>query len=281
MVKYLQWKTFFISEQNYQFTRDTINEADIITYPTFSRYVNQLKFVAENSRVLYPYRGELLAEQGRNFARLAFTGNYFFNYAKAGGLEFRVFAGKFFYLGEKNFIKQFETDPYQLNLTGPRGYEDYTYANYFAGRNKFDGFASQQIVQRDGFFKVGTDLLGNKIGKTDNWLVAANFTSSIPNSINPLSILPFNIPLKFFVDIGTYAEAWNENAGQGKFLYDAGLQVSLFRNIVNVYVPIFYSKVYRDYYKSTITEKRFLKTISFSIDIQNFQLKKLLPQLAL
>ena len=94
VVKYLQWKTFFISEQNYQFTRDTINEADIITYPTVSRYVNQLKFVAENDRVLYPYRGELLAEQGRNFARLAFTGNYFFNYAKAGGLELRLFAGK-------------------------------------------------------------------------------------------------------------------------------------------------------------------------------------------
>jgi hypothetical protein len=136
-------------------------------------------------------------------------------------------------------------------------------------------------MQRDGFFKVGTDLLGNKIGKTDNWLVAANFTSSIPKSINPLAILPFEIPLKFFVDIGTYAEAWNENAKQSKFLYDAGLQVSLFKNVVNVYVPIFYSKVYSDYYKSTITEKRFLKTISFSIDIQNFQLKKLLPQLAL
>jgi aspartate carbamoyltransferase catalytic subunit len=56
-------------------------------------------------------------------------------------------------------------------------------------------------MQRDGFFKVGTDLLGNKIGKTDNWLVAANFTSSIPKSINPLAILPFEIPLKFFVEI--------------------------------------------------------------------------------
>ena len=82
------------------------------------------------------------------------------------------------------------------------------------------------------------------------------------------------------MDIGTYAEAWSENANKSKFLYDAGLQLSLFKDVVNVYIPIFYSKVYSDYYKSTITEKRFLKTISFSIDIQNFQLKKLLPQLA-
>ena len=278
--KFLQWKTFFISEQNYLFTRDTVNQADNITYPTVSRYLNQLKLVAENNRVLYPYKGELMAEQGRNFARLAFTGNYFFNYAKGGGMEVRLFAGKFFYLGEKTYITQYETDPYQLNLTGPRGYEDYTYANYFAGRNKFDGIASQQIMQRDGFFKVGTDLLGSKIGKTDNWLVAANFTSSIPKLINPLEVLPFKIPLKFFVDIGTYAEAWSENTNKSKFLYDAGLQLSLFKDVLNVYVPIFYSKVYSDYYKSTITEKRFLKTISFSVDIQNFRLKKLLPQLA-
>lgn len=276
--KYLQWKTFFIGEQSLQFIRDTINQADIISYPTSHRYVNQLKFVLDNNRILYPYRAEFLAEQSKSFVRLAFTGNYFFNYVKGGGLALRFFAGKFFYLGNKTSAKQFETDPEQLNLSGPKGYEDYTYSNYFAGRNKFDGFASQQIMQRDGFFKVRTDLLGNKIGKTDNWLTAANFTTSIPNSINPLSVLPVKIPLKFFIDIGTFAEAWQPNANQGKFLYDAGLQFSLFKNVLNVYVPIFYSKVYSDYFKSSIPEKRFLKNISFSIDIQNMQFKKLFPQ---
>jgi hypothetical protein len=277
MNKFIQWKTFLINEQGLSFTRDTINQVDIISYPTESRYVNQLRFVIENNRVLYPYRGELQVEQGEGFARLAFTGNYYFNYAKGGGMNVRVFAGKFFYLGDKTFIKQFETDRYHLNMTGPKGYEDYTYSNYFVGRNEFDKFSSQQIMMRDGGFKVRTDLLSDKIGRTDDWLAAANFTTNIPNAINPLAIL--RLPIKAFVDIGTYADAWKKNAATGRFIYDAGLQLSLFRDIVNIYVPLLYSQVYKDYFKSTITEKRFLKNIAFSIDLQNINLKKIVPQI--
>ncbi len=277
ITKFIQWKTFLINEQGLLFTRDTVNQVDVITYPTESRYVNQLRFVIENNRVLYPYKGALQVEQGEGFARLAFTGNYFFNYAKGGGMDVRLFAGKFFYLGDKTFIKQFETDRYHLNMTGPKGNEDYTYSNYFVGRNEFEKFPSQQIMIRDGGFKVRTDYLSNKIGKTDDWLVAANFTTTIPKAV-----LPFKLPLRIFVDIGTYAEAWKKNATTGRFVYDAGLQLSLFKNVVNIYVPILYSKEYRDYYKSIITEKGIpllLKKISFSIDLQNISLKKLVPQI--
>jgi hypothetical protein len=279
LTKFIQWKTFLINEQGLLFTRDTVRQIDVITYPTESRYVNQLQFLIENNRVLYPYRGILQAEQGEGFTRLAFTGNYYFNYAKGGGLDLRLFAGKFFYLGDKTFIKQFETDRYHLNMTGPKGYEDYTYSNYFVGRSEFEKFPSQQIMIRDGGFKVRTDYLSNKVGKTDNWLAAANFTTTIPNSINPLAVLPFKLPIKVFFDIGTYADAWKKNASTGRFIYDAGLQLSLFKNIVNIYVPILYSKVYKDYFKSTVTEKRFWKNIAFSIDLQNFNLKKLVPQI--
>jgi hypothetical protein len=41
--------------------------------------------------------------------------------------------------------------------------------------------------------------------------------------------------------------------------------------VLNVYVPILYSGVYRDYYKSVFPDKRFAKTISFSIDIQRLK----------
>ena len=279
ITKFIQWKTFLINETGLLFTRDTINQVDVITYPAESRYVNQLRFVIENNRVLYPYKGALQIEQGEGFARLAFTGNYYFNYAKGGGMDLRLFAGKFFYLGDKTFIKQFETDRYHLNMTGAKGYEDYTYSNYFIGRNEFEGFSNQQIMIRDGGFKVRTDYLSNKIGKTDDWLAAANFTSTIPNVINPLAVLPFKLPLRVFVDIGTYAEAWKKNAATGRFIYDAGLQLSLFKNVVNIYVPLLYSREYKDYFKSTITEKRFRRNISFSIDLQNISLKKLVPQI--
>ena len=279
--KWFQWKTYFIREQGLLFTRDTIKQIDVISYPKTSRYINQLKFVVENNRRLYPYKAELQAEQATDFIRTAFTGNYFFNYKKGEGLNVRLFAGKFLYLGDKTFTKQFSTDRYHLNMTGANGYEDYTYSNYFIGRNEFTGASSQQIMIRDGGFKVRTDLLAAKVGKTDNWLAALNFQTDIPENINPLQVLPVKVPVKFFFDVGTYAEAWNKNAATGKFLYDAGLQLSLLHNLINIYVPVLYSKVYSDYFKSTITEKRFIKNISFSIDIQDFKLKNLLRQIPL
>ena len=58
----------------------------------------------------------------------------------------RIFAGKFIYLGDKTIYKQFSTDRYHLNMTGPNGAEDYTYSNYFIGRNEFDGLSSSAIT---------------------------------------------------------------------------------------------------------------------------------------
>ena len=278
--KFIQFKTFLISETGILFKRDFLNNLDIITYPKEQRYVNQLQFNFENNRVLYPYNAVLQADQGNGFVKLNLTGNYFFNYENKGGLNVRLFAGKFIYTVDKSFTNQFRTDIYHLNMSGPKGYEDYNYSNYFIGRNEFEGLASQQIMKRDGFFKVRTDLLSNKIGKTDDWLGAVNLTTSIPKNINPLAILPIKIPVKLFFDFGTYAEAWQKNSSTGRFLYDAGIQVSLFKNIVNVYIPLSYSKVYSDYFKSTITEKRFLKNISFDIDIQQLSFSKLFSPLS-
>lgn len=285
--KFLQYKSFIINDEQLSFFRDSsiIPGGGYLYFTNFNKVnkfsiINQLKYVIENNRVLYPYRGELKIEQGKNFIRPTFTGNYFFNYPKGGGLEVRLFAGKFIYTTTKTYSTQFATDRYHLNMTGANGYEDYTYSDYFIGRNKFQGVASQQIMMRDGGFKVRTDLLASKIGKTDDWLMAANFVTSIPNKINPLNLLPIKIPLKVFVDIGTYSEAWKDKEHNDRFLYDAGLQLSLFKNIVNLYMPIVYSSIYKDYILSTIEKKgRFLKKISFSIDISNLNTRKISPKL--
>lgn len=280
--RYIQFKTYLFNEDGLRFFRDTmiIGLDTTITNKyrktSNNRTLNQLSFVVENNRVLYPYRGELRVEQGKDFLRTAFTGNYFFNYPKDGGLSLRFFAGKFFYTSSKTFAKQFATDRYHLNLTGANGYEDYTYSDYFIGRNKFEGFASQQIMNRDGGFKVRTDLLADKIGKTDDWLIAANFSTTIPAAINPLSVLPVKILLKIFVDIGTYADSWKEESDSDRFLFDAGLQVPLFKETINIYLPLIYSNVFKEYIQSTIAKKgRLWKTISFTIDISNFSFRKI------
>jgi hypothetical protein len=267
--RYLQFKPFFITEEaiNFKTVINGVDTSDVVDKTSGSRYLNQLKFVIENNRILYPYRAELQVEQADGFVRAAFTGNYYFNYSNnKSGLNLRFFAGKFFYTGAKTITKQFETDRYQLNMTGANGYEDYTYSNYFAGRNEFEGTGDRQIMMRDGGFKVRSDLLSNKIGKTDNWLSAINIVSDIADK---------KFPVKIFTDIGTYAEAWQNNAPTSRFLFDAGLQLSLFHETLNIYLPLLYSNEYRDYFRSTLGSKYLLKTISFSIDIQNFALRKL------
>ena len=279
--RYVQFTSFLINEDGLRFYRDTVISGPDTTifnkYRTTSenRTLNQVQFVIENNRALYPYRGELKIEQGKDFIRTAFTGKYFFNYAKEGGLNVRLFAGKFFYSTSKTISKQFATDRYHLNMTGANGYEDYTYSDYFIGRNEFEGPPSQQIMERDGAFKVRTDLLAEKVGKTDDWLIAANFSTTIPSSINPLSLLPVNIPLNLFFDIGTYAETWKQGAETDRFVFDAGIHIPLLKETVNIYVPLIYSNIYKDYIQSTIEKKgRFWKKISFSIDISNFSFRK-------
>ncbi|MEP6749895.1 MAG: M1 family metallopeptidase [Bacteroidota bacterium] len=267
--RYIQFTPFFITEEALSF-KTVINGADtndVVEKTSASRYLNQLKFVIENNRVLYPYRAELQVEQADGFVRTAFTGNYYFNYNNnKSGLNLRFFAGKFFYTGAKTISKQFETDRYQLNMTGANGYEDYTYSNYFIGRNEFAGIGNHQIMVRDGGFKVRSDLLSSKIGKTDNWLSAINIVSDIADK---------KFPVKIFADAGTYAEAWQNNPQTSRFLFDAGLQLSLFHETLNIYLPLLYSKEYRDYFKSTLGSNYLLKTISFNMDIQNFTLRKL------
>jgi hypothetical protein len=280
----VQWKTFLLNEDNLKF--NTVYTAtdtfDVVSKVANHYYINRLSLSVRDDRVLYPYSVNLNTEQGKDFIRTGLTAKYYFNYADGtSGMSARLFAGKFFYLKPRTIITSFNNERYFLNLSGPKGNEDYTYSDYFIGRNEFEGWKSQQVMERDGFFKVNTDLLGNKVGKTDDWLMSLNLSSDLPMKINPLSILPFKIPLKVFADVGTYAEAWNNNASSGRFLYDAGIQIPLFQSLIDIYVPIFYSPVYRNYYKSTITEKRFLKTIAFTININKLQLQNVLKGIPL
>lgn len=279
--KYIQWKTYLVKEQVFSASVDSLfTPTDTIvrdnySTPTKKRYLNQLQFGYQNTRALYPFDAKLQVEQTTDFIRTSFTGNCFFNYANGGGLSFRFFAGKFNYLHGRTDQKAFANDRYYLNLTGPNGYEDYTYSDYFLGRNKFENLPSQQIMIRDGAFKVRTDLLAEKVGKTDDWLAAANFVTTIPDKFNPFSVLPLGLPLRAFADVGTYAEAWDRSNDADRFLFDAGLQLSLLKETVNIYVPLLYSKVFRNYFKSTIADNRFLKTLSFSINFYNPPVRKL------
>ena len=269
--KWIGFKTYLIGEKGFSYS---LHNSDSLYYPAPQsygfRYLNQLDVNWRDDRVLYPYSAQVQLQQGSEFYRLNLTGNYFFNYGEKGGLQARFFAAKFGYMGPVSSQKTFETSIYQPKLTAVRGDEDYTYSNYFAGRNESEGLASQQIMMRDGGLKLRTDLFQGLQGRSDNWIASMNFNSSLPPQL-----IPAIIPLKIFLDVGTYAEAWGDNPPTSRFLYVAGLQLSLVRGLINIYAPILYSSDFSDNLKTVPEENSFWKKISFSIDVQNLDYKKI------
>ncbi|WP_462251453.1 M1 family metallopeptidase [Ferruginibacter sp.] len=282
---WLDVRLFAIGENEFDnFEYKTGSDSTVI-YPTrlksATRYINQLTFNIDNSRVLYPYNFQLQLQQGEGFYRFNATGNYFFNYSKGGGLQARIFAAKFGYTGSRNNTAYL----YQPKLLAGNGQEDYTYSNYFLGRTaspaygkiaiENGGIAAQQVmIQNTGGLKLRLDQYSSVQGYSENWVAAFNVNSTLPEKL-----FPVKLPLKIFFDGGSYAEAWRKNAFTPKFLYTAGLQVSLLKNVLNIYVPLLYSKVFKEQLKTDKEANRLIKKITFSIDIQNFSLRKLAPQI--
>ncbi|CAN5395024.1 hypothetical protein BH11BAC3_BH11BAC3_29180 [soil metagenome] len=283
----LSWidiRTYFISEKQFD-NYDYIAGSDsFLLYPNSttksSRYINQLSFNRENNRVLYPYNYQLQLQQGKGFYRVNITGNYFFNYSKGGGLSARVFAAKFGNIGND---PTYFTYQYQPKLLSADGTDDYTYSNYFLGRSASTAYgdipvsnggigARQVMIPNTGGLKFRLDPFSTQ-GRSSNWIAAVNLSSTLPDKL-----FPAKIPLKLFFDVGTYAEAWEKTNTSSRFLYVGGLQLSLFKNILNIYAPIIYSKEFKDYLKTDKEANKFFKKLTFSIDIQNLRLKKFFPQ---
>ncbi|MFT3822366.1 MAG: M1 family metallopeptidase [Chitinophagaceae bacterium] len=267
--KWLEWKTFLIGEESFGYK---VPVGDSVSHPfvqkTTHRYLNQLTFNITDYRQLYPYDAELQVQQAKDFYRINATANYLFNYAKGGGMRVRVFAAKFGYIGDGKYSS---TARYQPKLTAVRGDEDYTYSNYFIGRNEFSGFASQQIMLRDAALKLRYDLFADPPVRTDNWIAAINLNTTLPNGL-----FPVKLPVRLFLDVGTYAESWKKDVNYSKFLYVGGLQVTLFKELLNIYMPLVYSKAMRDNTKTEKQEFTFWKRLSFSLDIQRFNRRKII-----
>lgn len=266
--KSLEYRLFLIGERQINYSQYS---ADQLFYPAKgrlnTRYLNQLTFNYSSSRVLYPYAASLQLQQGEYFYRINANGNYFFNYANGGGLRMRVFASKFGYLGDLTSSQKFATARYQPKLTAVRGDEDYTYGNYFIARNNFSSF-DNQIMMRDGALKLRTDMFEGLQGRSDDWIASMNLNTTLPQ------ITPIKIPLRIFMDVGTYSEAWDKNYEYPRFLYVAGLQLALFHDVLNIYAPLLYSGFFRDQLKTVPEENKFWKRISFSIDVQRLNFRK-------
>jgi hypothetical protein len=166
-------------------------------------------------------------------------------------------------------------------LLGVNGDEDYLYEDYFIGRSASyaiektsvpnGGWPAQQIMNRDGGLKLRIDEFDFVQGKSDNWVSSLNFNTTLP-----AKLFPFPLPIRLFFDFGTYSEAWQNNPPTSRFLYAGGIQLSLFKNLLNIYAPLVYSSDFNEALGTT----DFWRKITFSIDIQNINYKKLIRKIA-
>ncbi len=265
----LEGKTYLIGEKS--FSNYVLKSTDSLYYPVAGkydfRYLNQLTFTIRDKRALYPYSVNLQVQQAAPFYRVNLDIRYFFNYPTTGGLDVRLFGAKFGHLGTRNPAQ--DLTAFEPKLTAVRGSDDYTYDNYFVGRNDYSGLASQQIMMRDGDLKLRTDLFQGLQGRSDNWVAALNLKSTIPSQV-----IPNWLPLRLFLDVGTYAQAWSDNPPTSHFLYVAGLELDLLHNVLCIYAPLIYSGDFSSQLKSVPGQNGFFQKVSFSIDFKQIPFRK-------
>ena len=192
-------------------------------------YVNEAGFYCVNSRVINPISWNARLQQSKEFVKLFAEANFKITYNKPNkGLNIRFFAGGFLW---ENITSGGLPDPrFRMNFSSGFGplIKDYTFDEFLLGRSDFNGFLSQQVVQRDGGFKSLTIL-----GQTNTWLSSFNISSSIPT----------RIPIKPFISFGAFGSKHidpntNEEESSFNFAFEAGITIFALEDVLELHLPL-------------------------------------------
>ena len=213
-------------------------------------FVNQLSYHLVNKGIINPYNFTVDLQHTMTMAKVSTVLNYQLTLSKKYYFDLRLFAGTFF--TGSNLQRGY----YAFRGSGYSGYQDYLFESNFIGRNQYSGFGFSQFADKDGALKVWTPL-----AQSSEWLVSANIKS--PKI--------FILPVKVFADIVLCdGRALNKDA----FLWDAGLNIVLLKDIVDVYIPFAYSN---DIKKTLdLNNVSRLNTIRFTINIDKLVPKDLI-----
>ena len=248
-------KQYTIFEQQFDYVQNF--SIDSLYRPVLRNGQNTyatLSYEYKNNRTFHPYSWNAASQFGQNFIKLNLEGRLRIDYdVKNKSLYLRAFAGKFLATNAGP-----DNSRYYLNTTFS-GSNDYLFDGIYPGRNENQGFLSQQVSLQEGAFKTPTNLYASPLGRTDNWLLAVNLKTDLPFG---------KLPIRLYADIATFADAKRANPSGGGILFNAGLELSLFRKLLCIYAPLLMSKDYNSYLKEMYPENRFVKSISFSINIQ-------------
>jgi hypothetical protein len=176
----------------------------------------------KDRRTLDPYSTSVRVENGDEYMKLQIELNYRFSFAKpTKGLDVRFHFGKFLFNDQQEYN-------YNFRMDGWTGSDDYLFNDYYFGRTETSGVWSRQFLLKDGAFKVPT-----AVGQSNNWNCALNIQVDNPTPM----------PVRFFIDIGTYAGIQDVfDDLNNVIMYDAGVCISIGKGAFEVYLPLFISK---------------------------------------
>ena len=216
----LAFRNISIGQDEVAYTR--VDTVFVRSNVTSSLNFNELSWRMVNHRMVDPYHAQIIVEQGKDHVKAGGELNYRFSYARRKkGLDIRFFAGGFIYNKlppEKN---------YKFRMSGWEGSNDYLFDEMYFGRTDDQGLWKQQFLVRDGGFKIPTF-----VGQSNNWIA----------SLNIIADIPVPIPISVYGDIGTYEGISTVFQDlDNHVMYDAGIACRLIRDVVEVYIPLFYS----------------------------------------
>ncbi len=207
--------------------------------------INNFYYKLQNTRVINPFDVEFNFQHNDQFGKASATLNYSITITDKKSFDLRLFAGTFIFKG--NNLKE----DYRFRMSGFNGSQDYLFNYNYVGRNEINGIGPAQMVENDGAFKIWTPL-----GQTSKWLIALNMKSPKVGKL----------PLKLYADIGT--SEFNESLYKEKFLYNVGVDICLWKNIFEIYVPFAYSKDIKTTLEAN-NKSVFFDTIRFTLNLHN------------
>lgn len=249
--------TQFITYANNNLFTDSLDTRFFLTYAvsgprkknTYS-FVNQLSYHLTNKRAIDPFNLQLNLQHTASMAKISAMLNYKITVGKKSSIDVRLFAGAFLAgnAAERGY--------YAFRASGYNGWQDYTFEGNFAARNERNGFGFSQFMEKDGALKVWTPL-----GQTSQWLT----------SLNVKSPKFFKLPVKAFADL---VVCDGRSLLKDPFLWDAGINVVFWNDIIEVYIPL----VYNTDIKNTLqlNQVSFPNTIRFTFNIHKLVLKNIL-----
>ncbi|MGZ3863979.1 MAG: M1 family metallopeptidase [Bacteroidia bacterium] len=221
----------------------------------FNYGVHDFVYLFSRSDALRPFNFKLNFQAGNDVQKISLTYNAKFYVSRSHYFEVRAFAGKMLYMNPYSMVD------YRFRTSGWTGSNDYLYDYSYVGRSEYNGFPAAQFSEVDGAFKTYTPL-----GQTADWIGAINIKS--PRI--------FKLPLLIYADFATTATD-GFAPGQSNFLYNAGVDIIIARDICELFIPLSVSKNIEDV--NNLNKVDFVHQIRFVFNLNKVNPFTILKQL--